>query len=50
MGGSCCSNNHDFVDKQRWELEIIDSSHWMEEHARIWWWLADGTKVPHNNG
>ena len=33
MGGSCCGNNHDFVDKQRWELEIIDIHCRMEENA-----------------
>ena len=33
MGGSCCGKNHDFVDKQRWELEIIESCHRIEENA-----------------
>ena len=33
MGSFCCGKKHDFVDKQRWELEIIDSCHWMEENA-----------------
>ncbi len=33
MGGSCCRKNHDFVDKQRWELEIVDSCLQMEENA-----------------
>ncbi len=33
MEGSYCGNNHDFVDKQRWELEIIDISHRIQENA-----------------